>query len=545
MPDNTQIPGSDEVYASNEIDGAHYQRVKLIHGEPDTNNGDVSRQNALPVIIQDSRTAFGELAVAENTPQVQAKFPYNLNTDIVQKLTNGSGSSVTVGGGLCTVTCEAAANKFSQIRTLDVLRYGPGQGANFKGTCAFTTGEALSSQVFGPGDDDEGFFFGYDGTSFGVLHRSFGELEIRTLTITSGADAGGGDFVITMDGTAVTITVGVNDTISEVAAAIVAAAGNFGNAGRGWEVRTDDNITIEFISFVAENAAGTFSFSDTDSGVTAGAFTQATTLIEGVAPTETWVAQSAWNRDKFDGTGPSGVTLSPTNLTVYNVQYQFLGAGTVVYCIENPVTGILTPVHVIERSGAATTPVLRNPTLHLNMVAKTETGYSGSALVMTTGSMAGFIEGQESVLGVRHGASNAKDTTGTTPVNVLLLNNEIDFQGTRNKVVVYPDHITIASEAVKTVTFKLIVNPTQVDGTVALADIDAVTSVMQADAAGTTVVGGNELMEFTLSGAGSKEIDIKPLNLSMRPGDRWAFTAELSSGANEPVTVGVTWLERV
>ena len=138
-------------------------------------------------------TAFGEMQVAERTPQVQLRFPYNaIPPDIGQVLTNNVGSSVTVANGQASVMCAGSYPSFAQIRTLDTIRYGPGQGAEFEGTCAFTTGVALSSQVFGPGDDDEGLYFGYNGTSFGVMRRAYGSLEIRTLTITGAADAGGG-----------------------------------------------------------------------------------------------------------------------------------------------------------------------------------------------------------------------------------------------------------------------------------------------------------------------------------------------------------------
>jgi len=491
-------------------------------------------------------SAFGETSVAERTPQVQVKFPYNLNTDVVQVLTNNASSSVATSGGVCTVTCAGAASAFSQIRTLDVVRYGPGQGALFMGTCAFTTGVANSSQVFGPGDDDEGFFFGYNGTSFGVLRRSAGALEIRSITITGAADGTGGTFTITMDGTAVTITVAASDTIAEVCAAIVAASADFYNAGRGWEVHTDDNITVEFISLVAENAAGTFSFADVDSGVTAGTFQQSTTAVLGVAPTETWVAQTAWNGDRFDGTGSSGVTLDPTKLNVFRIQYQYLGAGAVEFSIEDPETGRFSNCHTIKYANTATIPTLVNPTLHLNLIAKTESGYSGGTLVMKTASMAGFIEGPETLLGVRHAANNTKSTTTTTPVNILTIHNELDWQSAKNKVVVYPDLLTIATEATKTTIVKLIVNPTQVNGTVALTAINANTSVMEKDVAGTTVVGGTELLSIVLEGGTGQLIDLKALNVFLRPGDRWVFTAELSSGGSDGlVSVGVTWLERI
>jgi hypothetical protein len=225
-------------------------------------------------------TAFGELRSESKTPQVQMRFPYNIvHPDIGQKLTNNASSSVTVSDGQAVVTCAGAYPAFSQIRTIDTVRYGPGQGAQFLGTCAFTTGAALSSQVFGTGDDDEGFFFGYNGTDFGVLRRSGGSLEIKSLEITAGA-TNSGNITITIDDTAVVVAVTAADTIAEVVEKIVAAADDFGNAGRGWEVHTDDNVSIEFISLVAENATGTFSFTDTGSTlVTANSFTTEVTGV--------------------------------------------------------------------------------------------------------------------------------------------------------------------------------------------------------------------------------------------------------------------------
>ncbi len=212
-------------------------------------------------------TAFGELLVAQKEPQVQIRFPYNIiHPDIGQTLTNKSGSTVTASSGQAVVTCSSTAESFSQIRTLDTVRYGPGQGCEFLGTCSFTTGVANSTQVFGTGDDDEGFFFGYNGTSFGILHRYMGSLEIKSLEITAGA-TNSGNITITIDDTAVVVAVTAGDTIAEVTAKIVAAQSDFYNAGRGWEVHTDDNVSIEFISLVAETAGGAFSFTDTDTTV--------------------------------------------------------------------------------------------------------------------------------------------------------------------------------------------------------------------------------------------------------------------------------------
>lgn len=205
--------------------------------------------------------AFGEVITARKTPQVAMRYPYDyIHPDIGQVLTNKAGSSVTSSMGQSIITASSTAESFSQLRTVDTVHYSPGQGTEFLGTCIFSTGVALSSQVFGAGDDDEMIAFGMNGADFSVLRRSGGSLEIKEITITGVADADGGSFNITLDGTAVNIVVAANSTISQTAAAIVAGSTDFFNAGRGWETHTADNITIHFISLVAEDAGGGFFF---------------------------------------------------------------------------------------------------------------------------------------------------------------------------------------------------------------------------------------------------------------------------------------------
>lgn len=503
------------------------------------------------------QTAFNELAVAEKTPQAQVKFPYGINPEVVQVLTNKSGSSVAGANSTAVVTAEGVAGSFSQLRTLDVVRYGPGQGGLFLGTCAFTAGVALSSQLFGPGDDDEAYCFGYNGTTFSLGRRYGGRLEVKHLEITGGGDAGGGDLVITLDGSAVTIAIASGSaTISQVVQTILTYQDDFGDAGRGWEVSSDNFHTVEFTSLVAENATGAFSLVDTDSGVTSDAFDP---IIEGVAPTDDLIAQADWNIDPMDGTGASGITLSAgggsgenlldiTNLNVYKIQYRYLGAGPIRYFIEAP-HGDDILVHIIHYPGSSARPSINNPTLNLNVVAKTESGYVGGDIVMRTSSMAGFIEGKESILGVRHSAKNTKSvSSGVTPLNVLTIHNHRHTVGTikqRNKVITYPDFLTIASEASKTVTISLILNPTLITGTPTLVDIDAERTAMAKDISGVSVTGGEEIIPFTISGSQSKEINLKGYGLFLRPGDTWSFAATLSSGSAAEVTVGVTFLDRI
>jgi hypothetical protein len=117
-----------------------------------------------------SKAAFGELLTAELTPKVQLDFPYNINTDIVSTTTTGSGT-VTQADGKAVLQTTAATSSSAKFESKRFLKYDPGQGALIRFTGIFTTGVANSTQIIGIGDGADGLFFGYNGTTFGVLRR--------------------------------------------------------------------------------------------------------------------------------------------------------------------------------------------------------------------------------------------------------------------------------------------------------------------------------------------------------------------------------------
>lgn len=49
MADNSTLPATGDVIATDDIGGTKYQRIKLVHGADGTNDGDVSTANPLPV----------------------------------------------------------------------------------------------------------------------------------------------------------------------------------------------------------------------------------------------------------------------------------------------------------------------------------------------------------------------------------------------------------------------------------------------------------------------------------------------------------------
>jgi len=138
--------------------GGAYQNVSI---EPVSNALDVS----LP------RGAFGELEAVEPTPVVQVDFIYNINADMVDSTVTGSGT-VTQADSMAVLQTTAATSSSAMIETKRYLKYRPGQGCHIRGTALYTTGVANSEQLFGCWDEQDGLFFGFNGTSFWIMTRN-------------------------------------------------------------------------------------------------------------------------------------------------------------------------------------------------------------------------------------------------------------------------------------------------------------------------------------------------------------------------------------
>ena len=240
------------------------------------------------------------------------------------------------------------------------------------------------------------------------------------------------------------------------------------------------------------------------------------------------------------------MTIDPTKLNIFDIDFQYLGAGNLFFSVENLATGRFEPVHMMQHAGTTTTPTFRNPTFNINGIIKTESGYSGAALEMATASLGGFIEGKEAHFGVRHATSTAVSTNGTTEVVNHVLHNQWVFGGTRNKIESYPDHLTVINDSTRSVKVDIYKDPTTQVAPPTLAAVNANTSVMTYAAGSGVRTGGTLLLSTTVIASQSKDLDIEHLGLKIRPGETWVVVITKSSGGTDgTATVGLSWLERV
>ncbi|KAG5182997.1 hypothetical protein JKP88DRAFT_272962 [Tribonema minus] len=84
--------------------------------------------------------------------------------DAAQVSLYNSTATALAANGVFTGTWEDVSRRF--------VSSGVGRAVRVTAACAFATGTANASQLIGIGGTDNGLFFGYNGTSFGVCVRS-------------------------------------------------------------------------------------------------------------------------------------------------------------------------------------------------------------------------------------------------------------------------------------------------------------------------------------------------------------------------------------
>lgn len=375
-------------------------------------------------------SAFGEMLTANLTPTIGWMFNYSIiNTDLVTTAT--SGGNVAANNGKAQITANAGVNNWALIQTKRSHRYIPGLGTLVRFSAIFGTAQNNSTQYIGIGDSNNGFFFGYQGTVFGILRRRSG-----------------------------------NDT-------------------------------------------------------------------------EGWIPQSEWNGDKLDGTGPSGITLIPTQGNIYSIKYQWLGFGAIAFYIENPTNGELILAHRIHYANANTLPSIFNPTLPL--YARVDNSNPSSSLTLETSAAIVFTEGiPGKALVTRNSAASTKSNV-QSKINVLTIQNKTDYAGgtNNNRVYVQPDFLSVSTNSNSTATISLVKNASL--GSPNWTDVSTNNSVMRYDSSA-TISGGTQLLSLTLIKTDtSLQYLLDSLDIFLNPGE--SLTVACSSTDATTLNASISWRE--
>lgn len=490
----------------------------------------VKEEVPLPVVTSNIISAFGDLIVAEEEALVQIKYSYGINAFTMKTDINDAAGSVTTSDSLAICSTGAVTNSQAALFSRVPAEYQPGVGISCKRTALFSTPQTGSVQSVGIGTASDGYFFAYNDTIFGIDVLAGGAQETVEFEITAAA-TGTDNITITLNGDAQTVAIVSADTVFEIARKIKADEANFALLGDGWRVFIAGD-TIEFESFTADNKAGAFTYG---AGTTGSAAT-VTTILEGIAPTTTTVAQANWNKDKMDGTGTSGMTLDQTKLNVYKIQFQFLGSGVIRYFIESDTTGEFIIVHQIDYANNNIVPSVRNPTLPSRMMVRNTT--NNTDIIMKSGSDGIFSEGKISKKGILGSVTGTQ--TITTEEVIFAAHMPPVFKNVQNRVIVRPVRVTLVADGTKLVTIRLYINPV-INGAPIFTAVNAAISPVLVSTTSNLTVTGTATTTSALGKAEAVTRDIDILQLEALAGDSFVVTAE--SANSSEVTASAVWKE--
>jgi len=114
---------------------------------------------------------LGAAVTAVRNNEVEISFFDSFNTDIITN-TTASGGSATIVGGHARYRTGTNATGTAKGVSVYSCKYRPAHEQYCFFTAAFTTGVADSYQRIGLYDTNNGFFIGYEGTSFGITLRT-------------------------------------------------------------------------------------------------------------------------------------------------------------------------------------------------------------------------------------------------------------------------------------------------------------------------------------------------------------------------------------
>jgi hypothetical protein len=516
---------------------ANEQKV-VVYGTQDngtTRTQAITWEGHSEVAIHDPLLPFGSVHTENATPIFQADAVYGINNGLVLT-TEITGGTASASDSMFTCSTGTSVGGAAVIQSRKRLRYRPGQGVLCRFAGLFTTPVSNSYQLLGCGHAEDGYYFGYQGTTFGILHVQRGGREVRTLTVTT-ASSTTESVTVKLNGVDYTVAVtnsgNINRTVWEI------SQGTFS----GWRAEAVGS-TVRFIADSAGAKSGAYSLTGTTA---VGTFAQ---TKAGVASTDTFIAQSSWNGDKLTGTGASGVTIDPTKNNAYSINIQSLGAGAVVFkvlvCPSNANNITWVTVHTIRSPNTMTTTHVGNPSFPFTMTAYS--AGSTTNLTVKCGSFVGFIEGQKKLHGNRFSYINTSTAVGSgSIVPLFTIKNDRYYGGRVNQSVVNLLSVLGAIKHTSPVIYYLIKNGSLTGNPVFTSY--ATNSVTTVDTAATAVsystndqifwtghLGDTGELDHTLNGGHLEEV-------TLQPGEWITLGAKATTGTPSYVTGSVNTRE--
>jgi hypothetical protein len=182
------------------------------------------------------------------------------------------------------------------------------------------------------------------------------------------------------------------------------------------------------------------------------------------------VAQSAWNVDKFNGTGPSGLTIDFAKAQIFFMLYEWLGVGSVAFGFF--VNGVPRFCHVVQNFNILTSVYMSTPN---NPLRYQITSTGGTAdLVEICGTV--VSQGGREPTGLNLTGSMGNTFVNANTAGTLYAVFGIRLKSTNLSMMARPIGITMIADGTTDFEWYLVMNPTVAGG---LSWADVANSSMQ------------------------------------------------------------------
>lgn len=175
------------------------------------------------------------------------------------------------------------------------------------------------------------------------------------------------------------------------------------------------------------------------------------------SPVDNEVAQSAWNIDKLDGTGASGITLDISKANIFVIDFEWLGTGRVRFGFV--IDGLVYYCHEFLNANSLTEVYMSTPNLPVRYSIENDGTGAASTLEQICSTV--ISEGGEEKNGAFHYESTAGTHVSTVSENIIYALIGIRLRSTHLGLSVTPHAVDLfLATASSEVEWILAFNPT-------------------------------------------------------------------------------------
>jgi len=251
---------------------------------------------------------------------------------------------------------------------------------------------------------------------------------------------------------------------------------------------------------------------------------------------DTWIKQEDWSEDVKP-------LLDQTKLNVYQIQFQWLGAGMQYFSMEDSDSGEIRIVNKIKYSNLYEETSLDIPSLPISM-GVANFGNTDPVEIMSPSAVAGS-EGEAfpEALTTLEGYDFPLTPMLLGDNYLFSIKNPGTYAGKDNKLYLEPRLLTLAVDGGKAITFRVLFNAVLTGPS--FVDISTPTTPAQADISATAFSGGQEIMSLAIAKDDTAIIDLA----SVLGAKQWADTtltiiADADADGSD-VSVGYTFRSRI